>query len=153
MDDIKLIIEVEKLITAEVCDIISNARRFGVATASGVTSQAPARPGISAYATLRRRFRVRGPAEALGLTGENKQYALTEQGECLAEAFLPAENYDPRADVCSSSSQLQSYDPGNALVRATVNMSVQSSSRSNSSREELRNDRSNRSEAAIKRQE
>ncbi|CAB1419225.1 unnamed protein product [Pleuronectes platessa] len=47
MDDIKLIIEVEKLITAEVCDIISNARRFGVATASGVTSQAPARQGLA----------------------------------------------------------------------------------------------------------
>ncbi|CAB1424159.1 unnamed protein product, partial [Pleuronectes platessa] len=46
-----------ELITAEVCDIISNARRFGVATASGVTSQAPARQGLAA--TLRRRFRVR----------------------------------------------------------------------------------------------
>ncbi|CAB1431963.1 unnamed protein product [Pleuronectes platessa] len=37
----------EALITAEVCDIISNARRFGVATASGVTSQAPARQGLA----------------------------------------------------------------------------------------------------------
>ncbi|CAB1445574.1 unnamed protein product [Pleuronectes platessa] len=36
-----------RLITAAVCDIISNARRFGVATASGVTSQAPARQGLA----------------------------------------------------------------------------------------------------------
>ncbi|CAB1454344.1 unnamed protein product [Pleuronectes platessa] len=36
----------------------SNARRFGVATASGVTSKRR-RAGISAYATLPRRFRVR----------------------------------------------------------------------------------------------
>ncbi|CAB1448943.1 unnamed protein product [Pleuronectes platessa] len=35
------------LITAEVCDIMSNARRFGVATASGVNSQAPARQGLA----------------------------------------------------------------------------------------------------------
>ncbi|CAB1444004.1 unnamed protein product, partial [Pleuronectes platessa] len=35
------------LITAAVCDIISNARRFGVATASGVTSQAPACQGLA----------------------------------------------------------------------------------------------------------
>ncbi|CAB1456584.1 unnamed protein product [Pleuronectes platessa] len=35
------------LITAEVCDIISNARHLGVATASGVNSQAPARQGLA----------------------------------------------------------------------------------------------------------
>ncbi|CAB1414306.1 unnamed protein product [Pleuronectes platessa] len=73
-----------ELITAEVCDIISNARRFGVATASGVNSQAPARQGLaSAYATLWRRFRVRcepgkidrlilGPEASLGKTLNHK---------------------------------------------------------------------------------
>ncbi|CAB1414737.1 unnamed protein product [Pleuronectes platessa] len=68
MDDIKLIIEVEKLITAEVCDIISNARRFGVATASGVTSQAPARQGLA----LTPRFGV-ASASANGFEAEQTE--------------------------------------------------------------------------------
>ncbi|CAB1421036.1 unnamed protein product [Pleuronectes platessa] len=58
------------LITAEVCDIISNARRFGVATASGVTSQAPARQGLA----LTPRFRI---ASASGVNPASEEETVT----------------------------------------------------------------------------
>ncbi|CAB1413780.1 unnamed protein product [Pleuronectes platessa] len=132
------------LITAEVCEVISNARRFGGATASGVNSQAPARqglaltphfcgasasdvleislnasdqrisccflytckkltqkkenaepsagtPGISAYATLLRRFRVRCEP---GVTQEQSgTEAETEAGLNAARAVTGVESW------------------------------------------------------------
>ncbi|CAB1439836.1 unnamed protein product [Pleuronectes platessa] len=73
-----------RLITAEVCDIISDARRFGVATVSSVTSQAPARQGLA----FTPRFGV-ASASGVNPAGQENDYAKQGSDPSMCHQLVP----------------------------------------------------------------